>query len=97
MGARRIVILTCLCLGLSVLFLISCSGGAGVGSNGGGSLVLNGRDMNMVVEWRITPDGPVFDIARFMQGIHGRFTPVNMNIGIVAQYGKRIGFFAEYL
>lgn len=87
---RNIVKLFLSCL--SVLLLMSCDGGSGSAGNGGARLVLNGRDLDTEVEWQLTPDGPIFDITQFMQGIQGRFTPVNMNIGIVAQYGKRIGF-----
>lgn len=44
------------------------------------------------MEYKSTDEGVLFDIKPFMEGVGGRLTPIYQNIGIVAQYGKRIGF-----
>jgi hypothetical protein len=55
-------------------------------------VMVNGRAAETRVGWQMTAGGALVDIAQFMEAVGGRFTPVYMNSGIVAQYGKRIGF-----
>jgi len=74
---------------LTLTVLCGCGGGD---DKSGAKLVLNDNQTKTRVEWKQTDGGILIDIENFMQGVGGRFAPVNMNKGIVAQYGKRIGF-----
>lgn len=56
------------------------------------NLILNGQVTGARVDWRMTADGVLFNAAQFMQGTGGVFHPTKFNAGLVAQYGKRIGF-----
>lgn len=58
----------------------------------GSNLMLNGSLTEARVDWKKTDEGLLVDIGQFMQVVGGRFLPINRNTGIVAQYGKRIGF-----
>ncbi len=83
---------------LFLLLMTSCGGSDGGNDNPNvktAILVLNGVPTETKVAWRNTANGPLLDIAQFMAGVGGRFLPVMMNTGIVAQYGKRIGFAAN--
>ncbi|NCC24129.1 MAG: hypothetical protein EOM25_02850, partial [Deltaproteobacteria bacterium] len=71
--------------------MASCQGSGGDDPNTA-TLVLNGQVTETKVDWQSTKGGALLDIARFMEGVGGRFLPINMDTGIVAQYGKRIGF-----
>jgi hypothetical protein len=88
MNSRIVKIMSCLWLSLTIL--TACGGGTDHQSQS--NLIVNGRNVAARVDWQKTPGGILFDIEQFMPGLGGRFTPVNMNVGIVAQYGKRIGF-----
>lgn len=70
-------------------FLSSCNDSD---NSSGAKLLLNGNDTGARVEWHKTDSGTLIDIDQFMKAVGGRFVPINMNKGIVAQYGKRIGF-----
>lgn len=61
----------------------------------GAVLMLNGSRADARVDFKTTDEGPLIDIAQFMKAVGGRFVPLNMNKGIIAQYGKRIGFAAN--
>lgn len=70
-------------------FLISCGDSK---SSKNAELVLNGSPTGKQVDLIKTDQGILIDIAQLMPDIGGRFVPINKNSGIVAQYGKRIGF-----
>jgi hypothetical protein len=72
----------------SLSLLCSCNNHDKHGLN----LMLNGRLTGAGVDWKSTDAGMLIDVSQFMQGVGGRFVPLNMNKGVVAQYGKRIGF-----
>ncbi len=83
---KRLFLLFC-----PILFLLSsCDSNGRTVDNS--NLFLNGRATREHVDWQSTDDGVLLDISLFMQAAGGRYLPVNMNKGIVAQYGKRIGF-----
>ncbi|HIJ41630.1 MAG TPA: hypothetical protein HPP90_11230 [Deltaproteobacteria bacterium] len=75
-----------------VPLMTSCEGSSDSDEPNTATLVLNDVAKDTTVEWQNTADGPLLDVAQFMKGVGGRFLPVNMNTGIIAQYGKRIGF-----
>ena len=87
MKSKRIKVLTGFLLTLTIL--CGCGGGD---DKSGAKLVLNDNQTKTRVEWKQTDGGILIDAGKFMQGVGGRFVPVNMNKGLVAQYGKRIGF-----
>lgn len=73
----------------SLSFLYACGGGQDTHHS---NLIINGKATGKKVDWQKTDEGILVDISQFMQGVGGRFVPINMNKGVVAQYGKRIGF-----
>ena len=87
MKFRAVITIFCL---LFITFFCSC------GQDGGGgdeaNLMVNGKSVEAHVDWQKTDAGILLDIGQFMEAVGGRFTPVYLNKGIVAQYGKRIGF-----
>ena len=58
-------------------------------------LILNGSSTGTRVAWQKTDNGTLIDIEAFMRGVGGRLTPMFLQQGFVAQYGKRIGFTAN--
>lgn len=74
---------------LCLVLLFSCTGSDDERRS---NLILNEKSTGVWVDWKKTDTGVLYDIGSLMEGVGGRFVPIYNNIGIVAQYGKRIGF-----
>ncbi|NTW93311.1 MAG: hypothetical protein HGB27_01365 [Chlorobiaceae bacterium] len=57
-------------------------------------LITNGKPSGNNISRKKTSKGALLDIAALMDAMGGRCTPMLLDRGVVAQYGKRIGFAA---